>query len=93
MLAAMNIAPTRWYELGAFRILQQPLPGNHFMATHWIYRGARLIGKLLSVPSLQDCKDMERKADQPAFVEWAESAKNTRARLRGVAKARKRPKA
>lgn len=92
MFAAMMIAPTRWINLGPFRILQQPLPGNPAWATHWIYLAGKLIGKLLSVPSLTDCEWLARQADQPITLEWAEDGTRKRARRRGVA-ARKTRKA
>lgn len=84
MLIAMNIAPTRWYDEGPFRILQHPLHGNPYWATHWIYRTGRLIGKLLSVPSLADCELLERQAPPIPSYERPKAA------LRGVAKQRKR---
>lgn len=84
MFAAMNIAPTRWYAEGPYKILQQPLYGNPYWATHWIYRAGHLIGKLLSVPSLTDCEHMERQCVQ------ARSFQRPKAALRGVAKQRKR---
>lgn len=86
----MNIAPTRWLEIGAYRVLQQPLRGNPYWATHWIYRAGKLIGRLFSMPSLTDCEWMERQAKTPETYRWAENGEEKRARLRGVAKTRKR---
>lgn len=53
-------APTRWYALGPYRILQHPLATNPAWSSYWIYRGDRLLGKLVSVPNLADCEHVER---------------------------------
>ena len=81
----MNIAPTRWYSLGPYQILQHPLVGNPYWSSFWIYRNGALLGKLLSVPSLADCEHVERWGER-----YADSApiEKRSYRLRGTDKRR-----
>ena len=56
------LAPqARVYQLGSYRVLCKPLDSNPAWSTHWIYRGDALIGKQLSVPTIDDCRWYHRR--------------------------------
>lgn len=85
----MNIAPTRWYSEGPFRVLEHPLASAPCWSTFWVYVGQRVIGRQLSKPSLLDCEYMARRAaqQQPIELQWQGYKRQP---LRGVAKRRRK---
>ena len=84
----MNTNPTRWFDLGPYKILQHPLTSNPYWSCFWIYRAGKLLGKLLSVPSLADCEHVERWGEH--YAEPADT-KRISYRLRGAVKRRAVP--
>lgn len=87
-IAEMNIAETRWFVLGQYRVLQRPLASAPHLALYLVHKANALMGKMLSCPSLTDCEYLERHS-QALPLRWAENGEQNRARLRGVAKRKK----
>lgn len=65
----MQIADSRIFAIDQFTIRQKPLDSNPAFATHLIYLAGKLIGRQLSVPTLDDCKWHQVKAGQYAKPE------------------------
>lgn len=59
----------RWFDLGPYHVLARPLPTNESWTTHRIFRGDKFIGSQLSVPTLDDCRCIERRARYEARIE------------------------
>lgn len=63
-----------WYDLGKFRVLAMPLPTNPAFTTHHVYLEQRLVGRQLSVPTLEDCQHMLDKETAEALT-YAEASR------------------
>jgi hypothetical protein len=61
----MNTA-WRWFDLGRFRVLAMPLPLNPYWTTHRVFLDGKLVGKQLSVPTVDDCEWLLRHPDRYA---------------------------
>lgn len=79
----MQIAETRSFEVGPYKVQQQPRFDNPYWPVYLVTRGDRLIGKSFSIPTLSDCEWLERQVyAEPKKDDWPP-------KLRGLAKERK----
>lgn len=87
----MIVIETKWYDLGADRVLQKPVPGALAFASYCVYLAGRYLGRQASAPTLTDCQSMERTANEERRV--LRFADRPKQRLRGVAKVNSERKA
>lgn len=70
---SIEIAETRWFNLGIYRVLAIPLRSNPYWPIYRIFRGERFVGQQISMPSVSD-------------AEWHETNNGTYAESRPVKK-------
>lgn len=59
-LPVLPIAETRSFRLGDFIVQQRPMQGNPAMPVFVVWLGEKLIGRLASWPTLDDCRWLMR---------------------------------
>lgn len=67
----MNIVETHVFEIGPYRVRQQPRFDSPAWACYLVFLGDVLIGKSFSMPSQSDCEWLERQQRDQTFYAYS----------------------